>query len=158
MHPGDVAADREQPGPRRRVGAKPAGRAERLEECRLHQVLDLHVRRAVRAGQEAVQRRVVAIEQHAERVAISGGAQRRTRLAVLQHGTIIVDRDEHRLSRIFRTPIDTVCARVTSLHLEDLAPSRSAITDAVVAGFTETFGPLAPLAWSDVPAPPQPIG
>jgi len=85
---------------------------------------------------------------------ISGGAQRRTRLAVLQHGTIIVDRDEHRLSRIFRTPLDTVCARVTSLHLADLDPSRAAITDALVAGFAETFGPLTPLTWSDLPAPP----
>lgn len=88
---------------------------------------------------------------------ISGGAQRRTRLAVLQHGTIIVDRDEHRLARVFRTPIDTVCSRVTSLHLEGHSPTRAAITDAVLAGYTETFGPLTPLTWSDVPEPPPPI-
>lgn len=88
---------------------------------------------------------------------ISGGAQRRTRLAVLQHGTIILDRDEHRLARVFRTPIDTVCARVTSLRAEGLDPSRAAIVDALVAGFTETFGPLTPLAWRDVPEPPPPI-
>jgi lipoate-protein ligase A len=87
---------------------------------------------------------------------ISGGAQRRTRHAVLQHGTIIVDRDEHRLARVFRTPIDTVCDRVTSLHLEGHSPTRAAITDAVIAGFTDVFGPLTPLAWSDVPQPPPP--
>jgi lipoate-protein ligase A len=88
---------------------------------------------------------------------ISGGAQRRTRLAVLQHGTIILDRDEHRLARVFRTPIDTVCARVTSLRAEGLDPPRAAIIDALVAGFTEIFGPLTPLAWRDVPEPPPPI-
>lgn len=80
---------------------------------------------------------------------ISGGAQRRTRTAVLQHGTIIVDRDEDRLARIFRTPIDTVRARVTSLRAEGHDPTRAQITYALVAGFTEVFGPLARTDYAD---------
>jgi lipoate-protein ligase A len=83
---------------------------------------------------------------------ISGGAQRRTRTAVLQHGTIILDRDEHRLARVFRTSIETICARVTSLRAEGLDPTRAAILDALVAGFADAFGPLAPLDWREVPA------
>lgn len=80
---------------------------------------------------------------------ISGGAQRRTRTAVLQHGTIIVDRDEARLARIFRTPIDTVCARVTSLRAEGKDPTRVQITDALIAGYTEVFGPLTRTDYAD---------
>jgi lipoate-protein ligase A len=81
---------------------------------------------------------------------ISGGAQRRTRWAVLQHGTVIVDRDEARLARVFRADPDTICAKVTSLTLEGIAPGRTALVAALVAGFTEQFGALTPIAWANL--------
>ena len=81
---------------------------------------------------------------------ISGGAQRRTRRAVLQHGTVIVDRDEARLARVFQTPEATVTARVTSLRLEGIDPTRTALVAALVRGFATdlaALGPLVPIAW-----------
>jgi lipoate-protein ligase A len=80
---------------------------------------------------------------------ISGGAQRRTRAAILQHGTVIVDRDEARLARVFRTDPDTICARVTSLATEGLAATRPAILEALVAAFAEVHGPLVPEVWQE---------
>jgi len=81
---------------------------------------------------------------------ISGGAQRRTRWAVLQHGTVIVDRDEARLARVFRADLDTICAKVTSLTLEGVAPTRAALVAALVAGFTEQLGALTPIDWASL--------
>lgn len=81
---------------------------------------------------------------------ISGGAQRRTRTAVLQHGTVIVDRDEDRLARVFRTDVETVRGRVTSLRAEGLDPPRAALIAALVAGFDEALGPLVPIAWAEL--------
>lgn len=78
---------------------------------------------------------------------ISGGAQRRTKWAVLQHGTVIVDRDEARLARVFRADTAMIDAKVTSLTLEGITPAREAIIDALVAGYTEVFGPLEPITW-----------
>jgi lipoate-protein ligase A len=78
---------------------------------------------------------------------ISGGAQRRTKWAVLQHGTVIVDRDEARLARVFRADTAMIDAKVTSLTLEGIKPAREAIIDALVAGYTEVFGPLEPVTW-----------
>ena len=83
---------------------------------------------------------------------ISGGAQRRTRWAVLQHGTVIVDRDEARLARVFRADLDAICSKVTSLRLEGIAPSRDELVAALVAGFAGTLGPLEPIAWADLEA------
>lgn len=88
---------------------------------------------------------------------ISGGAQRRTRNAILQHGTLIVDRDEARLARVFGTSEANVTARVTSLRLEGVDPTRTALVAALVAGFASdlvAFGPLVPIVWDpawDVP-------
>jgi lipoate-protein ligase A len=86
---------------------------------------------------------------------ISGGAQRRTKWAVLQHGTVIVDRDEDRLARVFRADIEAIRAKVTSLTLEGATPTRAALVAALVAGFTAAFGALTPLAWQDLEAPVQ---
>jgi len=46
---------------------------------------------------------------------ISGGAQRRTDKAVLQHGTLIIERDEARSAQLFGSDEATIAARVTSL-------------------------------------------
>jgi lipoate-protein ligase A len=82
---------------------------------------------------------------------ISGGAQRRSRSAVLQHGTVIVDRDELRLARVFRADPELVRARVTSLTCEGLAVERAALVEALIAGFTDSLGPLVPAAWPAQP-------
>jgi lipoate-protein ligase A len=72
---------------------------------------------------------------------ISGGAQRRNGKAVLQHGTVIVDRDEDRMARLFRTDPDTIRARVTSLSGEGVQVSREKLVEALVAGFRAALGP-----------------
>ncbi len=84
---------------------------------------------------------------------ISGGAQRRTKWAVLQHGTVIVDRDEARLARVFRADPALIDQKVTSLTLEAIRPTRAQIIDALVAGFTAVFGPLDHAPWAPVPPP-----
>jgi lipoate-protein ligase A len=81
---------------------------------------------------------------------ISGGAQRRTKWGVLQHGTVIVDRDEARLARVFRADPEMIDAKVTSLAIEGLAPARGDLVAALVAGFTDTFGSLERTTWDAV--------
>lgn len=71
---------------------------------------------------------------------VSGGAQRRNGQAVLQHGTVIVERDEDRMARLFRTPVESIRARVTSLHEEGLSVSREKLVEALAAGFQAALG------------------
>jgi lipoate---protein ligase len=66
---------------------------------------------------------------------VSGGAQRRNGVAVLQHGTVIVERDEDRMARLFRTPVEDIRSRVTSLREEGLHVSREKLVEALVRGF-----------------------
>lgn len=70
---------------------------------------------------------------------ISGGAQRRSDKAVLQHGTVIVTRDEERMARLFRTPADDIRARVTSLEEEGVRVSREKLVEALSIGFSRTL-------------------
>lgn len=86
---------------------------------------------------------------------ISGGAQRRTKWAVLQHGTVIVDRDEARLARVFRADPAAIDAKVTSLAIEGITPTREALIDALIAGFTEVFGRLEPTTWEAIQSTSQ---
>lgn len=83
---------------------------------------------------------------------ISGGAQRRTKWAVLQHGTVIFDRDDARASRIFRTDPALIDAKVTSLQLEGISPSRTEIVDALVRGYTDVFGQLETISYERLAA------
>lgn len=62
---------------------------------------------------------------------ISGGAQRRTDRAILQHGTIIVRRDEERMARLFRTDRGEIERRVTSIEEEGLGVPREKIVEAL---------------------------
>jgi lipoate-protein ligase A len=78
---------------------------------------------------------------------ISGGAQRRTKWAVLQHGTVIVDRDEARLARVFRADPLLIDQKVTSLAIENITPTRDELVTALVTGFTDVFGPLERVTW-----------
>ncbi len=71
---------------------------------------------------------------------ISGGAQRRTRTTVLQHGTVIVDRDPEMYARVFRTPAADVARGVTSLGEEGVSVPRDRLVGALVAGFSDAFG------------------
>ena len=72
---------------------------------------------------------------------ISGGAQRRTDRAVLQHGTIIVTRDEARMATLFRTDEATIARRVTSLAEESVAVSREKLVELLAEGFRATLTP-----------------
>ena len=71
---------------------------------------------------------------------ISGGAQRRSDKAILQHGTIIVRRDEERSARVFRTPIDDIRARVTSLEDEGISVSREKLVEVLASSFQRALG------------------
>lgn len=71
---------------------------------------------------------------------ISGGAQRRDGKALLQHGTIIVDRDEARMARLFRTPEAEIARRVTSLREDGVDVAREKIVEALVLGFQSSLG------------------
>lgn len=72
---------------------------------------------------------------------VSGGAQRRTDRAVLQHGTVIVSQDAARMGRLFRTDEATIRARVTSLADEGVSVSREKLVEALVRGFEATLAP-----------------
>jgi lipoate-protein ligase A len=55
---------------------------------------------------------------------ISGGAQRRTSAALLQHGTVLVRRDADRMARLFGVTPDRVRATTTSLEDEGVRVAR----------------------------------
>lgn len=66
---------------------------------------------------------------------ISGGAQRRSDRAVLQHGTVIVRRDEERMARLFRTDRAQIEARVTSLEEEGVRAPREKLIETLADAF-----------------------
>lgn len=71
---------------------------------------------------------------------ISGGAQRRTNAAILQHGTVIVRRDEERMARLFRTPVEEIRAKVTSLAGEGVDVERDELVARMVKGYEQALG------------------
>jgi len=71
---------------------------------------------------------------------VSGGAQRRTDRAVLQHGTVIVERDERRMARLLRADPEAVRAKVTSLREERADPGREKLVELLVDAYAEAFG------------------
>jgi lipoate-protein ligase A len=71
---------------------------------------------------------------------ISGGAQRRNGAAVLQHGTVIVERDEARMATLFRTDVAQIRARVTSLREEGVSVSREKLLEVLARGFERALG------------------
>lgn len=73
---------------------------------------------------------------------ISGGAQKRTRDAVLQHGTVLVTRDVRRMARLFGGAPERVRAATTSLRDEGVEASRHAVAERVLAGFRSELGDL----------------
>ena len=81
---------------------------------------------------------------------ISGGAQKRTKTTILQHGTILLSRRTHVVSDVFRVPAERVESNVACLH--DVRPelTRQDVLEAAVVGFRRAMGPLA-----DVPTAPN---
>jgi lipoate-protein ligase A len=74
---------------------------------------------------------------------ISGAAQARSRSAVLQHGTIILDVNEDVVSSSLKDVKQRSYDGLTSMkECLGVIPSRSVITNAVMNGFAEVFGPL----------------
>ena len=74
---------------------------------------------------------------------ISGAAQARSRSAVLQHGSIILDVNNDIVSSSLKDVKQRSYDGLTSIRecLGDI-PARDVISDAVMNGFSETFGPM----------------
>jgi lipoate-protein ligase A len=72
---------------------------------------------------------------------ISGGAQARSKSAVLQHGSLILDVDESVVSSSLKQVKSRPYDGLTSIkECLGRVPSRDAISDAIMNGFSETFG------------------
>jgi lipoate-protein ligase A len=75
---------------------------------------------------------------------ISGGAQARTRNAVLQHGSIILDADhDATASSLIETKQRTYNGLTSMKECLGHVPKRDDIADALISGFEEMFGPIA---------------
>jgi len=74
---------------------------------------------------------------------ISGAAQARSKNAVLQHGSIILDVNENVVSSSLKEVKRRSYDGLTSIR-ECLGriPSRNVISNAIMEGFSETFGPM----------------
>jgi lipoate---protein ligase len=73
---------------------------------------------------------------------ISGGAQRRTKTHLLQHGTLLVSSDLERNARLFRLEPGRVAAHITSLRDHGLSPTRAEVTRALAQGFVRALRPV----------------
>lgn len=73
---------------------------------------------------------------------ISGGAQRRTQQAVLQHGTMVLRLDAARTGEILRVPPAAVTKKVTGLDVLGIEAERDAVVHMLVAAYREHFGGL----------------
>ena len=70
---------------------------------------------------------------------ISGGAQKRTPKAILQHGTLLVQSDLERNARLFHRTPDEIAAAVTSLRDLGLRPGRGDVRTAMLTGFVQAL-------------------
>lgn len=77
---------------------------------------------------------------------ISGGAQKRTKLGILQHGTLLVSSDLERNARLFRLDPPTIAEHVTSLRDQGVFPSRAQVTAALMEGFGRALASVAEAA------------
>lgn len=73
---------------------------------------------------------------------ISGGAQKRTKTHILQHGTLLVSSDVERNARLFRLPEERVREHVTSLRDLGKRPATSEVRSAMLLGFVRALRPL----------------
>lgn len=72
---------------------------------------------------------------------ISGGAQKRTKDAVLQHGTLLCSTHAEANAAVFRTTPERVRGRVTSLSDLGVNATRTQVHAALVRGFTRSLAP-----------------
>lgn len=83
---------------------------------------------------------------------ISGGAQKRTKTMILQHGTILLSRRTELLSRLFRTPADRIETHVACLRDERPGLTRDEVLSAARKGFLRALSaPLTPEARAPSP-------
>lgn len=73
---------------------------------------------------------------------ISGGAQKRTRAAVLQHGTLLVTRDAARMARLFGGDSRRIRDATTSLRDEGVEASRHEVAERLLAAYRSELGDL----------------
>lgn len=71
---------------------------------------------------------------------LSGGAQRRTKDAVLQHGTVIVERDSERLAELYGETPEAIREGVGSLARLGVDVERGELVDRLAEAFVETLG------------------
>lgn len=83
---------------------------------------------------------------------ISGGAQKRTKAALLQHGTLLVDSDVERNARLFRLDPATIQSSVTSLRDQGVDPARAQVRSALLRGFASALAPVLELEDSEAVA------
>lgn len=77
---------------------------------------------------------------------ISGGAQRRSNEALLQHGTLLVRRDAERMGRLFRASPERIRATTTSLDDEGVHVSRADLERTLMEQYKRAWTPLEILA------------
>jgi lipoate-protein ligase A len=82
---------------------------------------------------------------------ISGGAQARSADAVLQHGSLILDVNDDVVKKYLKDKKKRSYDGLTSMK-ECLGhiPSRNDVRNAIVAGFTEAFGPVTEGELTDI--------
>ncbi|MBW3583224.1 MAG: lipoate--protein ligase family protein [Euryarchaeota archaeon] len=73
---------------------------------------------------------------------ISGGAQRRTQQAVLQHGTMVLRLDAERTAEVLKAPVEAVRRKVVGLDALGFAVTRDEVVNEVVAAYERGLGPL----------------
>lgn len=83
---------------------------------------------------------------------ISGGAQRRTQKAVLQHGTMVLRLDAERTARVLRAPREAIEAKVTGLDVLGVTHARPHVVETLVDAYRGRFD-LRPVAapWAGMP-------
>lgn len=83
---------------------------------------------------------------------ISGGAQRRTQRAVLQHGTLVVRLDKARTAAVLRAPVEAIEAKVTGLDALGIEVTREALVDRSATAYKRRFPGLTRVEpeWDDL--------
>lgn len=79
---------------------------------------------------------------------ISGGAQRRTKDAVLQHGTLLVESDPALQAELFGQPEDKIRSGVTSLSELGVEVDRDDLVDRVAGAYLARYDPDG-VSWLD---------
>lgn len=84
---------------------------------------------------------------------ISGGAQRRTQEAVLQHGTLVLRLDAERTSALFGTSVRAIEAKVSALETLGVSATRDEVVQTLSQAYQEAWPEVVAVAgpWVDQP-------